>query len=164
MRSLKLQEILKNPILYHAMNGNIIWQSLKITKENETSMEIQEQSIDQSLEESQKISQIPVTLQIKEQSQKVNDLFTLQNCSICGLNCNWAYLLKSNANYGLLAHNCFVCGRIVCRICAPAGDEIPGDGLNQINQLHDWKIVIPSKGLQPQRVCSHCYLDSYDLI
>jgi len=90
---------------------------------------------------------------------------TWQNCNVCSMDCNWAYILRSSANRALVSQHCTLCGVIVCCICSPAGDSIPGDGFNTTIKLPDWRISVPSQGiLEPKRVCVHCYLDSYDII
>lgn len=84
-------------------------------------------------------------------------------CTVCGLDCNWAYILKSNGNRAQVSHTCGVCRKIVCTLCAPAGDSIPADGFNATVTLSDWRICVPSLAiLQPTRVCAHCYFDSYN--
>eukprot|EP01038_Epipyxis_sp_PR26KG_P006204 gene6204-8543_t len=82
-------------------------------------------------------------------------------CHICGLDVLWPYVLKSDASRAICTHNCSMCGQVVCSICAPAGDELPGDGLNKKVILPDYRVAIPSRGLfTPQRVCVQCYFES----
>ena len=87
-----------------------------------------------------------------------------KNCSICGLDVSWAYITHSDASVSQTSHSCAICKRTVCSICAPAGDVFKGDGIQSSVSLADRRIVIPSVILDPQRVCAHCYLDSYDII
>lgn len=87
-----------------------------------------------------------------------------KNCSVCGLDVSWAYITHSDASISQTSHNCAICKRTVCSICAPAGDIFKGDGIQASVSLADRRIVIPSVILEPQRVCAHCYLDSYDII
>lgn len=49
-------------------------------------------------------------------------------CSVCGLDVTWPYVLHSDASRAIVAHNCRKCGEVVCSLCAPAGDSLPGDG------------------------------------
>ena len=57
---------------------------------------------------------------------------------------------------------CLVYGLVVvvCSVCSPAGDKIPGDGVSRTHTLKDLRIPLPALGLAPQRVCLHCYLDT----
>jgi hypothetical protein len=69
--------------------------------------------------------------------------------------------MHSEASRALVTHHCAVCRRIVCTYCAPAGDIIPGDGMNVNIALRDLRITLPWIGVfTPQRVCLHCYFDS----
>lgn len=53
------------------------------------------------------------------------------------------------------------CGKVVCVLCAPAGDILPGDGINEKTTITDFRIPLPWLGnYLPQRVCIHCYFDS----
>lgn len=86
-------------------------------------------------------------------------------CKICLSDPNWAYILQSAANRAYVSHHCNLCGQIVCVLCAPTGEEIPGDGLNTYTKLADKRITMPTLGLfDRKRVCMHCYLESYNLI
>lgn len=49
-------------------------------------------------------------------------------CSVCGLDVTWPYVLHSDASRAVVAHNCRKCGEVVCSLCSPAGDTLPGDG------------------------------------
>lgn len=49
-------------------------------------------------------------------------------CSICQLDVTWPYIMHSDASRGLVKNYCASCNRVVCNFCAPAGDELPGDG------------------------------------
>lgn len=63
----------------------------------------------------------PPTLSQKLQQQWVP-------CSVCGLDVTWPYVLHSDASRAVVAHNCRKCGEVVCSLCSPAGDSLPGDG------------------------------------
>jgi len=101
---------------------------------------------------------------IEHYSETKTDDSNSKNCSICGLDVSWAYITHSDASVSQTSHNCAICKRTVCSICAPAGDVFKGDGIQSSVSLADRRIVIPSVILDPQRVCAHCYLDSYDII
>jgi FYVE zinc finger len=65
---------------------------------------------------------------------------------------------------GEVSHHCSICGQVVCVLCAPAGDKIPGEGFENFQTLPNNRLCAPSLGiLTPQRACMHCYLDSYYL-
>jgi hypothetical protein len=82
-------------------------------------------------------------------------------CSVCSLEVTWPYMMHSDASRSIATHNCSSCGKIVCTVCSPAGDEIPGDGISQRYKVPDFRIALPWLGLYaPQRVCLHCYYDS----
>lgn len=82
-------------------------------------------------------------------------------CSVCGLEVTWPYIAHSEATRGIVTHTCSACGKVVCTVCAPAGDQLPGDGLTSKHTLEDLKLAMPSLGvLAPARVCVHCYSDS----
>ena len=82
-------------------------------------------------------------------------------CSICNLDVTWPYIMHSDASRAMTKHRCALCQRVVCVVCAPAGDQISGDGLSQKHHLSDYSIPLPHLGLfTPQRVCIHCYYDS----
>lgn len=82
-------------------------------------------------------------------------------CSICGLEVTWPYMMHSEASRAMVTHNCSACGQVVCALCAPAGDQLPGDGLSMKHTLPDLKLALPALGLfTPTRVCLHCYSDS----
>lgn len=49
-------------------------------------------------------------------------------CSICQLDVTWPYIMHSDASRGLVKNFCAACHKVVCNFCAPAGDELPGDG------------------------------------
>ena len=82
-------------------------------------------------------------------------------CSVCGLDVTWPYPLHSDSSRAFATHNCSACGKIVCSLCSPAADQLPGDGISQTVTLPDFRIALPWLGLlSPQRVCLHCYYDS----
>jgi len=84
-----------------------------------------------------------------------------RNCSVCELDVAWPYMMHSDANRATVTHNCSKCHAVVCTLCAPVGDKIPGDGLNQSIQLRDLRIALPNMGVfEPQRVCIPCYFES----
>eukprot|EP01034_Spumella_vulgaris_P032631 gene32631-40264_t len=84
-----------------------------------------------------------------------------KHCYLCGLDVTWPYMLHSDASRATVTHNCSACGEVVCSACAPAGDQLPGDGYNQYYTLPDFRIALPRQGLfAPQRICLACYFDS----
>ena len=87
-----------------------------------------------------------------------------RTCGICNLDVTWPFISHSDASVSTCSQNCSVCGIVVCVICAPAGDVIPGNGFEETITLTDWRICVAEKGMTtPQRVCVHCYLKSYGL-
>lgn len=50
-------------------------------------------------------------------------------CCVCNCDVTWAYITHSDASRALVTHNCRACGKIVCSVCSPAGDMIPGEGM-----------------------------------
>lgn len=85
-------------------------------------------------------------------------------CEVCALDCSWAYVTHSDSTRAMVTHNCRACGFIVCSVCAPAGESIPGDGVNKFEVLSDLRISLPALGMiVRQRVCIPCYLDCYHL-
>jgi hypothetical protein len=107
----------------------------------------------------------PYEIEYNNDTPKIStDDSNSKNCSICGLDVSWAYITHSDASISQASHTCAICKRTVCSICAPAGDVFKGDGIQSSVSLADRRIVIPSVILDPQRVCAHCYLDSYDII
>ena len=85
-------------------------------------------------------------------------------CHICHKSPAWPYILKSPANISRVADNCRACGNVVCVICAPAGDEVPDEGINNYRKLPDRRLALPGIGLfTEQRVCMICYSQSYFL-
>jgi hypothetical protein len=80
-------------------------------------------------------------------------------CSVCHSDPTWPYITNGDACRALVYHHCRACGKVVCVMCAPAGDSIPDVGVGQFQQLKDFRIPIPSLGLiMPERVCLPCYL------
>ena len=69
----------------------------------------------------------------------------------------WTYGLCGCVVFGLVIYGLVV---VVCSVCSPAGDKIPGDGVSRTHTLKDLRIPLPALGLAPQRVCLHCYLDT----
>jgi hypothetical protein len=85
-------------------------------------------------------------------------------CAVCELNPTWAYITHSDSTRAFVSHICSICRKICCSVCAPAGEQIPGDGVNQFETLQDFRIPIPSLGmLDPHRVCHPCYMSCYSL-
>lgn len=83
-------------------------------------------------------------------------------CSVCREDTTWPYICKSSSARAGATHHCKACGSIVCSVCAPAGDSIPDDGLNQYVSVDDLRIPLPLMGLiTPQRVCLPCFFKSY---
>lgn len=129
------------------------------------------QQVIQELQESQSMS---ATAAVKRQDEEANDGYDAEEetydeedaeewtpCTICGLDVIWPCIMRSTASRALATHRCSMCAKIVCVVCAPAGDTIAGDGLNKTVVLPDLRIPLPSLGLfTPQRVCVHCYFDS----
>jgi hypothetical protein len=107
-------------------------------------------------------------------------------CSICNLDCTWTNITHSEASRANSTHICSFCDRVVCTVCSPAGDKIQGDGINNETTLADRRLTIPSKGnkilvsqlfnfflniliifigiITPERVCLHCFFNSYHLV
>lgn len=84
-------------------------------------------------------------------------------CSVCQSDPTWPFITNSEASRALVYNNCRACGRIVCVMCAPAGDSIPDSGIGEYQTLYDHRIPMPSLGiLTPERVCMPCYLHCYD--
>lgn len=82
-------------------------------------------------------------------------------CAICHLDVTWPNVMHSDACRARTMHRCAACQRIVCVVCAPAGDQIAGDGMSQKHDLPNFSIALPHLGLfTPHRVCMHCYFDS----
>lgn len=97
--------------------------------------------------------------------QKAYDGVTRQwaRCSVCQSDPTWPYITNSDASRALVYHNCRACGKIVCVMCAPAGDSVPSSGVGEYQMLRDHRIPIPSLGiLTPERVCMPCYLHCYN--
>ena len=84
---------------------------------------------------------------------------TWARCSVCRSDPTWPYITNGVACRALVYHHCRACGKVVCVMCAPAGDYIPDVGVGNYQQLKDFRIPIPSLGLlMPERVCLPCYL------
>ena len=65
----------------------------------------------------------------------------IRDCAICGLSCAWPYVLHtSDATRALATHHCKCCSVVVCSFCAPVGDTIPGDGIQDVVTLPDMRI------------------------
>lgn len=90
---------------------------------------------------------------------------TFRTCSICDLSCSWPYILhSSDATKALAAHHCRCCNALVCSFCAPIGDTLPGDGIQDVVTLPDMRIALPSHLLmEPQRVCRYCYMHCFEV-
>lgn len=85
-------------------------------------------------------------------------------CSVCAEDATWPYITKSTSSRASATHHCMACGSICCSVCAPAGDQIPDDGLNQYVSVDNLRIPLPLSGLMnPQRVCLPCFFGSYSL-
>ncbi len=84
-------------------------------------------------------------------------------CGVCCEDVVWPYLTKSVACRASATRNCAICGKIVCSVCAPGGEKVPGDGYGQESKLDDLRQSLPSMSLfQPQRLCLPCYFKHYD--
>ena len=78
-------------------------------------------------------------------------------CGVCKEDVVWPFLTKSTASRAIATSNCALCGKIVCNVCAPAGELIPGDGIGTECRLADLRSPLPSQGLYtPQRLCLPC--------
>jgi len=85
-------------------------------------------------------------------------------CHVCEEDVLKPYILKGTACRSSATNHCAACGEIVCVVCSPAGDVIPGDGINTNQTTHDFRIPLPQRGLyEPQRLCFPCYFTSYNL-
>mmetsp|Transcript_29667 Transcript_29667/g.50082 ORF Transcript_29667/g.50082 Transcript_29667/m.50082 type:complete len:1391 (+) Transcript_29667:294-4466(+) len=85
-----------------------------------------------------------------------------RQCNVCSDDCTTVFTTSGISARAHSMVNCRACGRIVCLACAPAGDEIPAEGISQKQKLRDFRIPLPSLGLiEPQRVCMPCYYNSY---
>jgi len=84
-------------------------------------------------------------------------------CGVCNEDVVWPYLTKSIACRASATKNCAVCGKIVCNVCAPAGEKIPGDGYGTEYKLSNLQKSLPTMGLyQPQRFCLPCYFSHHE--
>jgi hypothetical protein len=39
-----------------------------------------------------------------------------------------------------------MCGHIVCAVCSPSGDQVPGEGLGEFETLSDLRAPLPQLG------------------
>lgn len=84
-------------------------------------------------------------------------------CSVCQSDPTWPFITNSEATRALVYHNCRACGKIVCVMCSPAGDSVPDSGVGEYQTIADHRIPLPSFGiLNPERVCTPCYLHCYN--
>ena len=86
-------------------------------------------------------------------------------CSVCGSDVTWTSAVRgSDAARASATHHCRACGNVVCAFCAPAGDQVAGDGIAQFHTLPDKKMALPSQGcLGTVRVCRPCAFNSFNL-
>eukprot|EP00633_Aureoumbra_lagunensis_P002915 CAMPEP_0197286626 /NCGR_PEP_ID=MMETSP0890-20130614/2158_1 /TAXON_ID=44058 ORGANISM="Aureoumbra lagunensis, Strain CCMP1510" /NCGR_SAMPLE_ID=MMETSP0890 /ASSEMBLY_ACC=CAM_ASM_000533 /LENGTH=762 /DNA_ID=CAMNT_0042755163 /DNA_START=111 /DNA_END=2403 /DNA_ORIENTATION=+ len=86
-------------------------------------------------------------------------------CYCCGSDPAWtSWTTDSDAARCAATHHCRACGQVVCAFCAPAADEIAGDGIGQKQTLPDLRISLPSFGyFEAVRVCRPCAFSAYTL-
>jgi hypothetical protein len=60
--------------------------------------------------------------------ETVNKIDHWSTCYLCGLDVSWMYISRSEATKALVSHRCSNCNRVVCCVCAPAGDKLPDEG------------------------------------
>ena len=86
-------------------------------------------------------------------------------CYCCGSDTTWtSWTSGSDAARAAATHHCRGCGNVVCAFCAPAGDEIAGDGIGQTLRLPDLRLSLPSFGyFEPVRLCRPCSYAAYNL-
>ncbi len=82
-------------------------------------------------------------------------------CHVCSLDPKWPFIMRtSDGARPAVTHHCGACGAVCCAVCSPAGDKLPGDGVNQYVYLDDCSLSLPYTGdYRPQRVCLRCYFD-----
>lgn len=84
-----------------------------------------------------------------------------RKCSVCDCDPTWPCITRSDAARSTVTHNCRLCGHIVCVVCSPSGDDIPGEGVGTFEKLSDMRMPLPSIGLySPQRICLPCYMSN----
>ncbi len=84
-------------------------------------------------------------------------------CGVCNEDVVWPYLTKSIACRASATSTCCLCGNVVCNVCAPAGEKIPGDGYGKDITLTDRRTPLPSQGLYKlQRLCLPCYFKYHE--
>ena len=84
-------------------------------------------------------------------------------CGVCNEDVVWPYLTKSIACRASATSTCCLCGNVVCNVCAPAGEKIPGDGYGNDITLTDRRTPLPSQGLYKlQRLCLPCYFKYHE--
>jgi len=56
------------------------------------------------------------------------------------------------------------CGKVVCAFCAPAGDQVAGDGIAEYVTLPDKRIPLTRGGVfGTVRVCRPCHFKAYGM-
>lgn len=113
-----------------------------ITAERESSQS--ENSVKQSIEDMNSTKSNP---SIPTSYTSTSSRVMLSICTICQNDVTWPYITHGDATRGGVTHYCGLCQRVVCTICSPAGDKIPGEGWNTTVQLRDWRLVVPSTGM-----------------
>lgn len=93
-----------------------------------------------------------------------------RKCSVCDCDPTWPCITRSDAARSTVTHNCRLtclvheiativlsniiavmlvfrlCGNIVCSVCSPSGDDVPGEGVGTFERLSDMRIPLPSIG------------------
>mmetsp|Transcript_11824 Transcript_11824/g.19250 ORF Transcript_11824/g.19250 Transcript_11824/m.19250 type:complete len:1123 (-) Transcript_11824:165-3533(-) len=85
------------------------------------------------------------------------------SCYLCEQDVTWCYITSSISCRAAATHRCGFCNQIVCSVCAPIGDEIPGSRGDTIT-LPDKRLVnMGYHHSSPQRICYACFYRSQKL-